>query len=134
MKTKIIRDRKYLDWLREQPCAVSGQDPPCDGAHTFKGTGGGGIGLKSSDAYALPLSPAEHRKQSGMSEIAYWREVLVNRPLLRGDMVASYVDIHRIVPDWLLGDIRTDDVLVKRLVQAFAENRYYNKFMKGKTP
>ena len=90
----IVRNRKYLDWLREQPCAVSGQWAPSDPCHTFKGTGGGGIGLKSTDKYALPLSHAEHVKQSLMPEMKYWRDILIGRPVLRDRMITCYTVIH----------------------------------------
>lgn len=129
----VVRNRKYLDWLREQACAVSGQWAPSDPSHTFKGTGGGGMGLKSSDKYALPLSHAEHAKQSLMSEMKYWRDVLVNKPLLRNQMIICHNVIHyerRLSDPAWLDDIRTDNTLVKHLVQAFAEVRYYNAFMK----
>ncbi len=134
MTKTVVRNRKYLDWLREQPCAVSGQWAPSDPCHTFKGTGGGGIGLKSTDKYALPLSHAEHAKQSLMSEIKYWREVLINKPLLRSMAISCYSVIHterRLNDPAWLDDIRTDNTLVKHLVQAFAEVRYYNTFLKG---
>jgi hypothetical protein len=132
----IVRTRNYLDWLRDQPCAVTGAFYPEGGrepAHTFKSTGGGGIGLKSTDKYALPLSNAQHALQSGMSEMKYWRDVLINRPLLRGRMILCYSVIHEerrpADPKWL-DDIRTDNTLVKHLVQSFAEIRYYNAFLK----
>ena len=132
----IVRNRNYLDWLREQPCVVSGSIYPDGGrepAHTFKSTGGGGMALKSTDKYALPLSNAEHSKQGGMSEVQYWRNVLINKPLLRDKMITAYSVIHeerrRTDPSWL-DDIRTDNTLVKHLVQAFAEIFYFNRYMK----
>lgn len=132
----MIRSRNFLDWLREQPCVVSGSVYPDGGrepAHTFKSTGGGGMAFKSTDKYALPLSNAEHSKQGGMSELEYWREVLLNRPLIRDKMIVCYAVVHsdRQIKDpaWL-DDIKTDDVLVKRLVQAFAEIGYYYQFTK----
>ncbi len=133
----IVRNRKYLDWLREQPCAVSGSVHPDGGrepAHTFKGTGGGGMALKSTDKYALPLSNAEHQKQSGMSEVMYWRNILIGRPVLRDKMITAYSVIHqerRPSDPSLLADIKTDNTLVKHIVQAFAEVFYYNSFLRG---
>lgn len=134
-----MRDRKYLDWLREQPCAVTGAEYPDGGrepAHTFKGTGGGGTALKSMDKYALPLSNAEHSKQSGMSEMKYWRDVLINKPVLRDRMIVCYSVIHyerRLNDPAWLDDIKTDNTLIKHLVQAFAEVFYYNSFLRGDT-
>lgn len=128
----VVRKRNYLDWLRAQDCPVSG-DTPCEPAHTFKSTGGGGMAYKSSDKFALPLSNPEHRKQSGMPEIKYWRDVLIHKAVLRRQMIICYTIIHsdRDLEDpYWLRDIRDHDWLVKRLVQAYAEIFYYNRWEK----
>lgn len=52
----IIRDRKYLDWLRTERCAICGLVGPSDPAHI----GTAGKGLKSSDDEALPLCRYHH--------------------------------------------------------------------------
>ena len=133
VKIKAIRNRKYLDWLRDEECPVSGVTP-CEPAHTFKSTGGGGTGHRSSDDCALPLSNLEHRKQSGMSELKYWRDVLVSKPVLRRTMMICYTVIHndRDLDDHLwLNDIKEHDWLVKRLVQAFANVYYFNRYMES---
>ncbi len=136
MRSTLVRNRKYLDWLREQPCAVTGYSGPCDPAHTFKSTGGGGIGLKSTDKFALPLSPPQHRIQSEMPEMKYWRDALINSPLLRNRMITCYSVIHHERrhgdPLWIK-DILTDNTLVKHLVQAYAEVAFYNAFLRGDT-
>lgn len=138
LKEKTHRNRDYLDWLRDQPCVVTDRYPPSDPCHTFKGTGGGGIGLKSGDKFALPLSHDEHLKQSGMGELKYWADVMVQRPVLRLRMIKAFMrETH---DDYFFNDpnserwlelIRNKDVLIKRVVQAFAETEYYNNFMKG---
>ena len=136
MRAKATRDRQFLDWLRAQECPVSGATP-CEPAHTFKSTGGGGTGFKSSDKYALPLSNREHSKQSLMPEIKYWRDVLIAKPVLRRMMQICYTVMHsdRDIEDPLwLSDIKEHDWLVKRLVQAFAEVYYFNRYLEGKTP
>ena len=62
MKT-ITRSPEYLDWLRDQPCAIGGT---CAGrtqaCHVRRGTDGG-MGLKPSDQYALPMCGAHHGEQ-----------------------------------------------------------------------
>lgn len=83
-------DRKFLDWLRTQPCAVTGQDWPEGGrepAHVFKSLFGGGTSRKS--LRAVPLAPEEHRRQSGMSEIEYWRQAVNRDPILLKRMVGA---------------------------------------------
>ncbi len=72
-KVPIIRDRGYLDWLRDQPCAATNRFPPSDPAHVRSGSNGG-TGMKPSDDNALPLSHNEHAEQHRIGEIAYWRD------------------------------------------------------------
>lgn len=60
-KTPILKDRKYLDWLREQPCALSGRTNQNDPAHI----GTGGMGLKTHDFETLPLDHELHMVQEG---------------------------------------------------------------------
>lgn len=103
-KNKAHRDRKFLDWLRDQPCAVTMAPPPSDPAHTFKSTGGGGMGLKSGDCYAVPLSHAEHDKQGRVGELTYWRIAVAQ-----------------------------NDVLLKQMVQAWAEKYYYQEYQRQLT-
>jgi hypothetical protein len=61
MKPRTPRSPKYLAWLRRQPCAWTGEPPPCEAAHF----GRRGVGLKASDLDALPLAPWVHRWQHG---------------------------------------------------------------------
>lgn len=100
-----MRDRSFLDWLRDQPCCVSGVDYP-DGqrqpAHVFKSINGGGIALKSKDQAAVPLSFEEHHKQSNMSELQYWRDAVMR-----------------------------DNVLLKRMVSALGQ-QYYQQYLQEK--
>ena len=73
--TPALRDRAYLDWLRTQPCIVTGlRDPKTrqvDPAHI----GTAGKGNKSPDNEALPLLPELHREghQKGEMTMFRWR-------------------------------------------------------------
>lgn len=77
----MIRDRKYLDYLRTQPCIITGlrgtEDDPVEAAHI----GTAGKGLKSSDNEALPLCHSIHAECHQKGEMSTLR---------------------RLVPDWLL--------------------------------
>lgn len=57
------REPQYLKWLRNQPCAVGGT---CAGSiqacHVRRGTDGG-MGLKPSDRFSLPMCAAHHGEQ-----------------------------------------------------------------------
>jgi len=69
-KNKPHRNRAYLDWLREQPCVFTGRSPR-DPAHIRMGADGG-MGMKSSDFYALPVCPEYHRDQHQHGEATFW--------------------------------------------------------------
>ena len=79
----MIRDRKYLDWLRTQPCILTGlrgnEYNAVDPAHI----GTRGKGLKSSDDEALPVRHDYHQYGHQYGEISMWRKWM---------------------PDWLLRD------------------------------
>lgn len=86
-KKKPLRDRKYLDWVREQPCIVTGREGhpdvmTVDPAHFRWGTDGS-TSSKPSDFYVMPLIHSEHDKQGG-GEVSYWlNEVNLNPQLLQ---------------------------------------------------
>lgn len=70
----MIRDRKYLDWLRTQRCVLSGQPPsdfdPTDPMHI----GTAGKGLKSNDNEAIPVAHSLHRLGHQGGEISMLRK------------------------------------------------------------
>ena len=59
-RTKRIapEERDYAAWIRKQPCACCGGNPPCEAAHTGKG---GGMGLKAPWVNMIPLHALCHR-------------------------------------------------------------------------
>lgn len=70
-KSDIVRDRRYLDHLRAQPCIVT-QLGECEPAH-LRLLGSGGAGMKPSDSRALPLYWELHRQQNNTAEIKTWQ-------------------------------------------------------------
>jgi hypothetical protein len=68
-KNPPIRDRKYLDSLRDGPCVFTGARS-CDPAHI----GQMGMGAKSSDAEALPVSHDLHVEMHQRGEMTVLRE------------------------------------------------------------
>ncbi len=70
----MIRDRKYLDFLRTQACIISGvrgsEVETVDPAHL----GGGGTGIKGDDSTALPLIHHLHAGGHQGGEMSMWRE------------------------------------------------------------
>jgi hypothetical protein len=54
---KPQRSRRYLAWIRTQPCCVCGSRKFIEASHT----GAHGIGQKSPDSSAIPLCAKHHR-------------------------------------------------------------------------
>ena len=59
-KDNPYRSRKYLDWIKEQPCAVTGL--PADDPHHIIGVMEGGTGTKACDLLCFPVTREEHDK------------------------------------------------------------------------
>ena len=55
--TKTYRSARYLDFIRKQPCIITGSFPSVP-HHTSKA----GIGLKGSDYLTVPLKPELHNE------------------------------------------------------------------------
>lgn len=55
--TQTVRDEDYLDWVRDQPCAVCPAPSPSDPHHLDSGV----MGSKGDDWTALPLCRRCHR-------------------------------------------------------------------------
>lgn len=90
-KNPPLRDPAYLKWLREQPCIVTGRrgndNETVDPAHFRWGTDGG-MGLKPSDCYALPLLHSEHLSQ-GNGEPSYWLAAVRKNPRLLCEFIGD---------------------------------------------
>src|SRR5690242_5288229 len=76
-KTKRIEDPKHLAFIRLLPSVISGERP-CEACHIRAGSAvhrkvWTGAGRKPDDPWCLPLTPAEHREQHDMEELAFWR-------------------------------------------------------------
>lgn len=89
-KTPSHRDRKYLDWLRDQPCFVTGRtttdSETVDPAHM----GVGGTGYKAPDKQALPLLHSLHHKSHNIGSTAFWCDVFKENPAVLRDLLQSY--------------------------------------------
>ena len=90
-KHKPLRDRKYLDFLREQPCVVTGRMgnsdvESVDPAH-FRWNTDGGTSMKSSDFFANPLIHSEHVLQGDMGEPKYWLGMCNENPQILCDFI-----------------------------------------------
>jgi hypothetical protein len=72
----------YLEYIRRLPCVVTGQygveAAHLSTAYPAYGHYGRGKGTKSSDRWALPLHPDEHRRQHSQNEMDYWNQTKIN--------------------------------------------------------
>ncbi len=93
-KVPPVRDRKYLDSLRELKCVIC-RKSPCDPAHVRYGSGGG-MGLKPGDDCALPLCHEHHMEQHRIGEIIFWLKYITEYDsLLLGCVRALARDYYR---------------------------------------
>lgn len=65
-----LRDAKHLSFIRLLPC-VKGGTGEIHAAHIRTSTDGG-MGMKPSDFWVLPLSASEHHKQHQCGERQYY--------------------------------------------------------------
>ncbi len=62
----------HLAFVRQLPCVACGaMGRPNEAAHVRNGTDGG-IGMKPSDRYSLPLCTACHFLQHTIGELSFW--------------------------------------------------------------
>lgn len=84
-KILVVRDKRYLDWIRKQPCAscrIIGQSQAHhEGSH--------GVGIKADDMTAIPLCFRCHRSRHDQGVKTFWagRDVAeIQRRLIRAYM------------------------------------------------
>lgn len=68
----MIRDRKHLQSIRQLPCLYMSSE--CAGdteACHIRSYTDGGMGLKPSDCYTIPMCQSCHRKQHQMGEVSF---------------------------------------------------------------
>ena len=98
--TVSFKNEAHLAFIRRLPSVVSGQ-LGCEAAHVRAGSAvhnkkWTGMAQKSSDCWALPLTPNEHRAQHCENEMEFWRshgidpfEVAVRLYEVSGDVQAG---------------------------------------------
>ncbi len=68
-KTPKFRSKKHLEFIRSLPCIRCGCSPS-QAAHIRKGTDGG-ISLKPSDNFTVPLCHKHHQEQHKLGEVSF---------------------------------------------------------------
>jgi len=80
----IIRSAKHLNFIRKQPCFISGQKSQ---ACHIRLLTDGGTGLKPSDFYVLNFSYMYHKMQSDIGEARFYKKFNINPFILAKDLV-----------------------------------------------
>jgi len=70
---KSHRSKPYLDFIRNQPCIVSGSDYGVV-AHHVRILGNGGTGLKPSDFLTVPLTHENHMLLHSGGERSFYKK------------------------------------------------------------
>ena len=73
-KNPPIRDRKYLDWLRTQPCVITGRHSTEYEAIDPMHISTAGKGIKSGDDEPLPVDHSNHLLAHQRGEITMFRQ------------------------------------------------------------
>lgn len=69
-----IEDPAHLAFIRTLPC-VKCNTSPCEAAHLRSGGTGGGMGMKPSDKWTLPLCHDCHALQHRVGEVTFWGDI-----------------------------------------------------------
>jgi hypothetical protein len=86
----MIRNRKYLDYLRSQPCVLTGLSGSDFDAIDPMHIGTAGKGIKSDDSEALPVLHSIHQDMHQRGEVTVLLEHLANNKRLLRDMARAY--------------------------------------------
>jgi len=89
----MIRDKKYLKFLRTEPCLITGLRATEDMSVVAHHVGTAGKGIKSPDNEAIPLRQDRHRELHQIGEVEFYRQHLPNFVLLAA-MKAYAREIH----------------------------------------
>ncbi len=83
------RNSKYLAWLREQNCIVSGKKAQC--AHHIRLETNGGQGIKPSDYFCIPLTNEFHTTGSGAVHLVGEETFLVENSIDKVEFFIYYL-------------------------------------------
>ena len=73
LRLPVYENRKYLDWLKTQPCVICSAKP-CDPAHQSCGFPSG-TAKKAPDTFALPICANCHRIGEHMGgKVTLWKD------------------------------------------------------------
>lgn len=85
--TKTHRSARYLDFIRQQPCVVSGFCAVV-AHHTSKA----GVALKGSDYLTVPLTPELHSELHTIGQESFQRKYNVDFSVCITRLLSAYVN------------------------------------------
>lgn len=85
--TKTHRSVRYLDYIRRQPCVVTGSSPAV-AHHTSKA----GMALKGSDYLTVPLKPELHSELHTIGQETFQRKYNVDFSDCIARLLSDYVN------------------------------------------
>jgi hypothetical protein len=110
MRNKRSRqDEKYLDYIRNKPCCITGKETNVVAHHVRLGQNGG-IGLKPSDYRTIPLDAFEHRRLHDIGEKTYYGDS-VNPNALIACYLFTYL-IHEQIENDIIDVL--EDLIIKK--------------------
>lgn len=88
MITKELRkNKKYLEFIREQPCMVCGNK--AEPHHEAFGTSG--MGIKGPDTWTVPLCRKCHEKREQRGRDLYWKVIGIDPKLIIMELQTRYI-------------------------------------------
>ena len=121
-KHKNHRNLKYLNWLRKQPCVVSGDKAQC--AHHIRLGTNGGSSLKPSDYFCIPLLNEYHTTGSYaihvVGENTFLKQLKLDRNKLFIQFLKQYL-VEEFTVYFQLENL-SDEVLISHLINLIEEN------------
>ena len=82
----LKRDERYLNFIRSHPCCICGAKP-VDVNHV----GTGGIGIKTSDYYTVPLCRMHHGEYHQIGQKRFEAKYFINLYKIMVDLLIEYM-------------------------------------------
>lgn len=86
-KTKVYRSERYLRFVRQQPCIVTGSVPTV-AHHTSKA----GMALKGSDYLTVPLKPELHSELHTIGQETFQRKYNIDFGTSIAHLLSVYIN------------------------------------------
>ena len=83
------RNPAYLKWIKTRPCVMCGAISPIDPHHESGIGNSGGMSLKCSDFFAVPLCPICHNYRHQFGYDSFWQGMDVKRIII--DLLIEYI-------------------------------------------